>query len=90
MLRCIGFDNVVFCKSVKEIILCDTHGMIHHYRMDLNASRKELLSFSNPHNKKGAVKDALYGADVFIGVSMDGDNDEHNEYHRLHKTVAYQ
>lgn len=70
MLRCVGFDNVEFCKSVKEIILCDTHGIIHQDRNDLNASKKELLTFSNPHNKKGTVKDALYGADVFIGVSM--------------------
>lgn len=69
MLRCINFgDN--YCIPVKEIILCDTRGIIHAGRTDLNTSKTELLSFSNKHNKVGSVKDALKGADVFIGVSQ--------------------
>ena len=70
MLRCINFESCEFCTSVKEIILCDTRGIINSDRLDLNSSKKELLTFSNPYNKKGNVQDALVGADVFIGVSM--------------------
>jgi malate dehydrogenase (oxaloacetate-decarboxylating) len=69
MLRCIGFDGQQ-CTSVKEILLCDSRGIIHRGRKDLNESKLELLEFSNLTNKEGSVKDALVGADVFIGVSV--------------------
>lgn len=69
MLRCINFPGNQ-CTSVKEILLCDSRGVIHRGRNDLNESKLELLTFSNPHNKVGSVKDALVGADVFIGVSV--------------------
>ncbi|MBL7832206.1 MAG: NADP-dependent malic enzyme [Saprospiraceae bacterium] len=69
MLRCINFPGNQ-CTSVKEILLCDSRGVIHKGRNDLNESKLELLTFSNPHNKVGSVKDALVGADVFIGVSV--------------------
>lgn len=69
MLRCINFPGNQ-CTSVKEILLCDSRGVIHRGRNDLNESKLELLTFSNLHNKVGSVKDALVGADVFIGVSV--------------------
>jgi len=56
--------------SVKEVILCDTKGIVHRDRDDLNATKREILSWTNPNNSKGSVKDALVGADVFIGVSQ--------------------
>ncbi len=69
MLKCINFEGSQ-CTSVKEILLCDSRGVIHRGRKDLNESKLELLKFSNPHDKFGSVKDALVGADVFIGVSV--------------------
>ncbi len=69
MLKCINFEGSQ-CTSVKEILLCDSRGVIHRGRKDLNESKLELLKFSNPHDKVGSVKDALVGADVFIGVSV--------------------
>lgn len=56
--------------SVKEVILCDTKGIVHKDRDDLNDTKREILSWTNPNNAKGTVKDALQGADVFIGVSQ--------------------
>jgi len=56
--------------SVKEVILCDTKGIVHKDRDDLNETKREILSWTNPNNAKGTVKDALVGADVFIGVSQ--------------------
>ncbi len=56
--------------TVKEIILCDTKGIVHKDRDDLNDTKKEILSWTNPNNAKGTVQDALVGADVFIGVSQ--------------------
>lgn len=69
MLKCINYEGST-CTSVKEILLCDSRGIIHRGRKDLNESKLELLRFSNPHDKEGSVKDALAEADVFIGVSV--------------------
>ena len=39
-------------------------------RSDLNDFKREILKYSNRENIKGTLKDALRGADVFIGVSQ--------------------
>ncbi len=69
LMRCVGADPKV-CTSVAEVILCDTRGIIHRNRLDLNESKRELLKFSNPRNLEGNLRDAIIGADVFIGVSV--------------------
>lgn len=69
LLRCVGSDPNV-CIPVKEVIGCDTKGIISKDRTDLNDAKKELLGFSNRSNISGTVHDALIGADVFIGVSV--------------------
>ncbi|MFK7865271.1 MAG: NADP-dependent malic enzyme [Pseudohongiellaceae bacterium] len=69
LLRCIGTDDSV-CISVKEVVVCDSKGIIHRDREDLNTAKKELLNYSNPNNRKGDVFEAIKDADVFIGVSV--------------------
>ncbi len=69
MLRCINFDPTT-CIPVKEVIVCDSRGIIERTRPNLSLVKKELLWYSNPQNKKGSLKDAIKGADVFIGVSV--------------------
>lgn len=56
--------------AVKEVILCDTKGTVHKDRDDLNDVKRAILSWTNPNNVAGSLKDALVGADVFIGVSQ--------------------
>lgn len=69
LLRCISLDPDS-CLSVKEIIVCDSKGIIHKNRTDLNPTKVELLTYSNPNNVEGKLQDALQNADVFIGVSI--------------------
>ncbi len=69
LLRCIGIDPNV-CIPVKNVLVCDSKGIIHKDRENLNTAKKELLNYSNPDNIKGSLKDAIKGADVFIGVSV--------------------
>lgn len=52
-----------------EILALDSKGIISKTRTDLNAEKKKLLAYTNPHNINGSLEDALTGADVFIGVS---------------------
>lgn len=58
--------------GVKNIIACDTKGIISGVRGDLNEYKKELATFSSEQNLSGTVYDALVGADVFVGVSKGG------------------
>ena len=68
LLRCVGYDDNI-CEPVKDIIICDSKGIICKERKDLNDEKKKLLTFTNRSNKCGSLADALHGADVFIGVS---------------------
>ncbi|WMX15390.1 MULTISPECIES: NADP-dependent malic enzyme [unclassified Aureispira] len=71
LLRCVdhGADNSL-CIPVKDMIICDSKGIVHKDRDNLNDAKKQALGFTNLNHKKGSLKDALVGADVFIGVSM--------------------
>lgn len=70
LLRCVDHTDDVACIPVKDIIVCDSKGIISSDRPDLNDSKKALLSFTNAAHKSGDVKAALVDADVFIGVSV--------------------
>lgn len=69
MLKCIGAEEKDTCTPVKDIIMCDSHGIIHSGRPDLNKEKLALLAFTNQEERQGNLHDALKGADVFIGVS---------------------
>lgn len=68
LLLCLGIDREI-CTSVREIALCDSKGIIYEGRSDLNDFKAQLAKITNRTKRKGALKDALEGADVFIGVS---------------------
>jgi malate dehydrogenase (oxaloacetate-decarboxylating) len=69
MLRCVEHENNKACVAVKEVIMCDSKGIIHKGRTDLNSAKQEILNYTNPYHKTGNLKDAIVDADVFIGVS---------------------
>lgn len=71
LLRCVDHDSKsTVCTPVKDIVICDSKGIIHRNRENLNDAKQKALGFTNMHNKEGNLKDAIEGADVFIGVSM--------------------
>ncbi len=57
---------------VKEVILCDRHGVIYSGRKNLDSEKASLAKHTNPRKVKGTLNDAVRGADVFIGVSVAG------------------
>ena len=71
MLRCVNFDPKV-CVPVDDIIVCDSQGIIDAQRQRLAPEKQELLGYTNRHRRSGSLRDALEGADVFIGVSKGG------------------
>ncbi len=68
LLRCIDLESSE-CVSVKQILVCDSKGIISQGRKDLSTEKKELLQYTNLRNVTGKLEDALENADVFIGVS---------------------
>ncbi|MFW5891839.1 MAG: NAD(P)-dependent malic enzyme [Bacteroidota bacterium] len=68
LLRCIDLEDSE-CVSVKQILVCDSKGIISQERKDLSSEKKELLQYTNLRNISGRLEDALENADVFIGVS---------------------
>lgn len=56
----------------KDIVVCDSQGVISRGRNDLNPVKRKLLEITNKNNVSGLLQDALRGADVFIGVSKGG------------------
>ena len=69
LLTCMSLDADL-CTPVKSIIMCDSKGIIDRDRTDLNDTKKMALKYTNRRNISGTLKDALVGADVFIGVSV--------------------
>lgn len=53
----------------KDIIVCDSKGVISKSRKDLNDIKKDILKFTNKKNHEGKLKDVMTGCDVFVGVS---------------------
>ncbi len=56
--------------GVKNIIVCDSHGAISKKMLDSdNPVKAQIASMFNPEDFEGSLKEAMVGADVFIGVS---------------------
>lgn len=55
--------------KVKNVIVVDSKGIITNSRNDLNPYKKHLAELTNKENLSGSLKDAMKGADVFVGVS---------------------
>jgi len=62
----------LFSFGAKDVILCDSRGVIHLGRTDLNPSKKEIAELTNPRDVRGTLADAISGADVFLGLSVAG------------------
>ena len=69
-----GIAVTKFLQSfgAKDVILSDSRGTIHRDRPDLNPSKQEIARVTNPRNVRGTLKDAIAGADIFLGLSVAG------------------
>ncbi|MBR3276629.1 MAG: NADP-dependent malic enzyme [Eubacterium sp.] len=67
-----AITKLLLTAGVKDIIMCDSRGIICQGRAGLNAAKEEMSAVTNPRNLSGSLADAVKGADVFIGVSAPG------------------
>ncbi len=58
--------------GVRDIIMCDSKGIIFKGRDKLNPVKQELASLTNENKLEGSLQDAVKDKDLFIGVSVPG------------------
>jgi malate dehydrogenase (oxaloacetate-decarboxylating) len=68
----VAITKILLAAGAKEIVVVDSKGIIGPSRTDLNSSKQELLTLTNPARLDGDLAAAMAGADAFIGVSAPG------------------
>lgn len=54
----------------KNIVVCDSKGILYEGRSGMNAVKEEIAKITNPEKLTGTLDDAMVGTDIFIGVSI--------------------
>lgn len=68
----IAISKLLINFGFKNLTLCDKTGILSKASPDLNWAQKEMMEITNLSQKTGTLKDALVGADIFVGVSAPG------------------
>ncbi len=65
----IAITKLLLTYGFKNVIMCDINGIINEESPNLNWMQKSMLDVTNLDRLSGTLKDALVGADIFVGVS---------------------
>ncbi|MGH3648830.1 MAG: NAD(P)-dependent malic enzyme, partial [Micromonosporaceae bacterium] len=65
----VAVTRMLLAAGVGDVVVCDSRGVVHSGRTDLNSIKVELAQETNHDGRTGLIGDALVGADVLIGVS---------------------
>lgn len=55
--------------GIKDIVACDSKGILTRDRADLNEAKKRLAAITNEAQVTGTLAEAVKGRDLFVGVS---------------------
>ena len=64
--------RLLLTAGASDLVLTDIGGVVHSEREALDPNRAELAGLTNPRQLRGSLREALVGADVFVGVSAPG------------------
>lgn len=65
----IAIAKMLINMGAGNVLLCDRKGIIYSGSPDNNVYKEAIAKVTNKEDKRGTLKDAMVGADVFIGVS---------------------
>lgn len=65
----IAITKLLLRYGFTQITICDRYGIIGPDYPDLNWMQKEMANVTNLAHQTGTLKDAIKGADIFVGVS---------------------
>lgn len=69
----VAIIKLLLQAGVTDVIMCDTRGAIYEGRpYGMNPVKEEIARKTNHRKVKGNLVDVIRGADVFIGVSVEG------------------
>ncbi|MBR3524802.1 MAG: NADP-dependent malic enzyme [Lachnospiraceae bacterium] len=68
----VAIAKLMLSYGFKDIILCNSKGIISRGAKGLNWMQEKMVEITNPRGISGSLADALKGADIFIGVSAPG------------------
>lgn len=68
----ISIAKMLLNFGFEDIIMCDRAGIVHEGAESNNSEQEEMARITNRGGMRGSLKDAMKGADVFIGVSRPG------------------
>ncbi len=68
----VAITKLLLTYGFKNVIMCDKSGILSKDSKDLNWMQQEMVKVTNPAGENGLLKDALKGADIFVGVSAPG------------------
>ena len=64
--------KLLMSAGVKNLVTCDKVGIITEDMEEIDYAKRDLARIANPKKITGTLKDALKGADIFVGVSAPG------------------
>src|SRR5215210_2634994 len=64
--------KIMMAAGATNIVGCDSKGVVHEGREELNASKRWFAEHTNPQGRTGDLSDAVGGADLFLGLSVPG------------------
>ncbi|MBI5152790.1 NADP-dependent malic enzyme [Candidatus Peregrinibacteria bacterium] len=68
----LSIAELLYEYGAKNILIVDTKGIIYEGREHMDSEKTRLAQMTNPRKIYGSLTDAMYGANVFIGVSRGG------------------
>ncbi|MCR5719692.1 MAG: NADP-dependent malic enzyme [Lachnospiraceae bacterium] len=68
----VAITKLLLSYGFKHIIMCNSKGIVSKDAERLNWMQKKMCEVTNLENKTGTLKDAVVGADIFVGVSAPG------------------
>jgi malate dehydrogenase (oxaloacetate-decarboxylating) len=68
----VACTKILLSAGARNIIGCDSKGIVHEGREDLNPTKRWYAENTNPEGLTGDLSEAVVGADLFLGLSVPG------------------
>src|ERR687897_2956700 len=68
----VACTKILLSAGARYIIGCDSKGIVHEGREDLNPTKRWYAENTNPEGLTGDLSEAVVGADLFLGLSVPG------------------
>ena len=61
--------KIIMAAGATNVVGCDSKGIVHEGREDLNPAKRWFAENTNPEGRTGDLAEAVRGADLFLGLS---------------------